>query len=107
MDTPSTPILLQALLRILSAVKRVRCSVTPCFPGNKALLCVNLGLYSAIIAFKAGWILTIRVLRFPLVVDLRKVIDPHFISVVRKAKASEMRQPVNKQIANNCCELQT
>jgi len=48
-----------------------------------------------------GWISTTRVLSFPLVVDFLKVKVPPFMSVVCRANASDTRQPVNKQMANN------
>ncbi len=60
----------------MSAMNRVRCSVTPRIPGNIAS---GLGWYSSSIAASAGGISTIRILCFPLVIDLRKVIAPDLI----------------------------
>ncbi len=77
--TPSTPMRLQASRKILSAINRVRRSVTPRIPGNIA---AGLGWYSPSIAASPAGMSTIQVLCLPLVVDLRKVIAPDLISVV-------------------------
>lgn len=44
---------------------------------------------------------TARVLSLPFVVDFLKVSVPPLMSVVWSAKASDTRQPVNKQMANS------
>ena len=49
----------------------------------------------------------VRVLSFPFVVDLRKVMVLFLMSVTCRARASEMRQPVKRQMANNVRSLKT
>lgn len=96
--TPSSRTRLQASFKILSARNRLKWSVTPRIPGNKA---PGFGWCKVSSSASPGWISITRVRSLPLVVDFLKVRDPPLISVVWSASASDTRQPVNKQIPNS------
>jgi hypothetical protein len=89
---------LLADFKILSAMNRVNVRVRPRIPGNNAPGLT--GWYSPSSLARSGWISTTRVFSLPLVVDFLKVKVPPLISVVSCAKASDTRQPVNKQMPN-------
>ena len=95
--TPTNPMRLQALLRSLSAMKRVRAAPgRP--PGNKN---PGDGWWASSSWANPGWMSTTRVLSFPFVVDFLKINIPPMRSVVWSASASDTRQPVNKQMPNS------